>query len=451
MNIIFTCIRKRKGAGNVSKKKNISPILLATSLFFTSCGGEDNPVNTSVDIPEKSKFENPISIEAVDGLSDEFIFGCDMSTLIAEENSGVVYYNEAGQEQDPLKTLANNGVNMIRVRVWNDPFDENGNGYGGGNCDTENAIAIGKRVTEYKMNTFIDYHYSDFWTDPAKQMCPKEWDGMSIEEKSDALYEFTKESLGKILVAGIDVSMVQIGNEITSGMAGETEWEDVTMLLNSGSKAIRELAEQYHKDIQIVIHFTNPEKIGTYAEYAKTLDAYDVDYDVFATSYYSYWHGTLENLKSVLSDIIKDYDKKVMVAETAYAYTYKDGDGHKNSVSYGAWGEFNYEVSVQGQADAVRDCVATLASLGDNAIGICYWEPAWIPVPDNTDMTRSEMWKKYGSGWASSYSSDYDPEDAGRYYGGSSWDNQALFDFEGHPLPSIEMFKMMAGTIYNSK
>ena len=390
-----------------------------------------------------SDFATPVVLEPIEGLSEDFLFGCDVSTLIAQENSGVVYYNTEGKAQDPLLTLAENGVNMVRIRVWNDPYDENGNGYGGGNCDTANAIAIGKRATQYEMECFIDYHYSDFWSDPAKQMCPKAWEGMSISEKEKAIYDYTKESLGQILKAGVNVTMVQIGNEITSGMSGEYDWANITTLLKSASKAVRELSTQYDKDIEIAVHFTNPEKAGRYAKLAKTLDDYQVDYDIFASSYYSFWHGTLDNLTKVLDEVATKYDKKVMVAEISYAYTYEDGDGHKNTIYEGAWGEFDYEVSVQGQADCVRDCVAALAKLGDKAIGICYWEPAWIPVPDDKGMTRSEIWEKYGSGWASSFASGYDPKDAGVYYGGSAWDNQALFDKDGKPLPSIEMFEMM--------
>ena len=44
---------------------------------------------------------------------------------------------------------------------------------------------------------------------------------MSASEKSEALYDFTKESLAELLDAGVDVGMVQVGNEINNGMAGE--------------------------------------------------------------------------------------------------------------------------------------------------------------------------------------------------------------------------------------
>ncbi len=91
-----------------------------------------------------------------------------------------------------------------------------GNGYGGGNCDVNTAIELGKRASKYGMSVCVDFHYSDFWADPSKQFEPKSWVGMSLEEKSDALYSFTKESLEKMLKEGIDISMVQIGNEATA-------------------------------------------------------------------------------------------------------------------------------------------------------------------------------------------------------------------------------------------
>lgn len=429
-------------------KKKILLMLLAACML-TGCGKDENADvsnETTVNSEEKETTKKPI-VEKIDlstieqGISGDFMYGVDISTLIAQENSGVKYYNEAGEEEDLLKILADNAVNMVRVRVWNDPYDENGNGYGGGNCDTENAIAIGKRATENGMSCMIDYHYSDFWADPAKQMVPKAWKDMSVDEKSEALYTYTKESLGKILESGVDVSMVQIGNEITSGMSGEKDWKNISKLLNSGSKAVRELSTEYDKDIQIVIHFTNPEKAGKYVTYAMNLKNNKVDYDVFASSYYPFWHGTLDNLEKVLGQIVENYGKKVMVAEISYAYTMDDLDGHQNSIYEGAWGEFTYEISVDSQIKVVKDCVETLSKLGEYAVGVCYWEPAWIPVPGADATERAVLWEKYGSGWASSFAAGYDAKDAGQYYGGSAWDNQAWFDKDGKPLDSLNTYE----------
>jgi arabinogalactan endo-1,4-beta-galactosidase len=159
-----------------------------------------------------------------------------------------------------------------------------------------------------------------------------------------------------------------------------------------------------------------------------------VDYDVFASSYYPYWHGTLDNLTTLLKNIADTYGKKVMVAELAYAYTYENGDGFGNTVSEGnASLTLPYPVSVHGQAHAVRDVIAAMAGLGDAGLGIFYWEPAWLPAPRDT-------WETNGSGWAASCAASYDPDDAGRYYGGTAVDNQALFDFTGKALPSLKVF-----------
>ena len=141
--------------------------------------------NTAFPLPEGPE-ESTIFVEPVDGISDDFYRGMDASAVLALENSGVKYYNFDGEEQDVFMTLAQAGVNYIRLRVWNDPYDENGNGYGGGNNDVATAIALGQRATKYGMKVCIDFHYSDFWADPKKQFVPKAWEGMDIEEKSDA-------------------------------------------------------------------------------------------------------------------------------------------------------------------------------------------------------------------------------------------------------------------------
>src|SRR5699024_9184701 len=99
------------------------------------------------------------------------------------------------------------------IRVWNDPYDADGNGYGGGNNDLDKAIKIGQRATQYGMQAQINFHYSDFCADPGKQMSPKEWMDFSIEEKEAALYDYTKDSLEELVNAGVNVGMVQIGNE----------------------------------------------------------------------------------------------------------------------------------------------------------------------------------------------------------------------------------------------
>lgn len=382
--------------------------------------------------------ESGIFVQPIEDISDDFIRGMDASAVLAVENSGAKYYGFDGEEQDVFKTLAEAGVNYIRLRVWNDPYDENGNGYGGGNNDVATAIELGKRATQYGMKVCIDFHYSDFWADPTKQYVPKAWKGMTIEQKSDALYDFTVTSLTDILNAGVDVCMVQVGNEINKGMSGESFTSSVAELLKAGSSAVREVSKAAGKDIQVAVHYTDIDKQGEIAKITADLEKYGVDYDIFAMSYYSFWHGSMDNMQEMAEYVQDTYGKKVVIAETSYCYTTEDGDGSGNSVSGDGDLVDGYDATVQGQADMLRDICA--AADEADIMGVFYWEGTWIPVGP-ADADNSALWEKYGSGWASSYSGSYDPKDAGKYYGGCSWDNQALFDFTGHPLDSLKVFR----------
>lgn len=407
--------------------------VMVSGVFLAGCGSKTTTGYTPV-LPTEAE-EADIWVDAIDGLPEDFIMGMDVSTVLAEETSGVVYYDRDGNEADLFKILADSGVNYIRVRVWNDPYDAEGNGYGGGNNDVAAAAEIGRRAAEYGMKLAVDFHYSDFWADPNKQFVPKAWENMTLEEKSQALYDFTAESLKTIEDAGADIGMVQIGNEINNGMAGETKYSNVITLLEQGSRAVRD----FDKDgtIKIVVHYTNVESTDALMERVKELDDAQLDYDVLGVSYYSYWHGTMDNLQNVLATIQSKYGKETCVMETSYAYTLEDGDGCGNSV-----GETellpDYAASVQSQANNLRDIMASASAAG--SLGVFYWEGAWVPVGSDA-LTNNVLWEKYGSGWASSYSCDYDPEDAGKYYGGCAWENQALFDFDGKALPSLDVFR----------
>lgn len=409
------------------------------------CPGHDDPVKPEV----KS---DTLYVKKVEGLPDDFVMGMDASAVISLEKSGVKYYDFDGKETDVFKILADNGINTIRVRVWNNPFDDNGNGFGGGNCDINVAEEIGKRATKYGMGLMVDFHYSDFWADPAKQRAPRAWADMKMDmnendKKPNALYEYTKACLQQLADAKVKVTMVQVGNETNGKMAGEDVWQYIAKLMNAGSKAVREV----YPEAQVVLHFANPEKVSNYKDYAKKLQYWGVDYDVFGSSYYPYWHGTLENLQTLLSEIATTYDKKVMVAETSYAFTGTDYDFGGNTIGDGGAVTKNYPYTLQGQTNCMRDVIDTVVHT-TNGIGVCYWEGTWVPVGTNSWEENSALWEKYGSGWASSYASIYDPDVKKYGGGGTQVDNQTFFDAHGKVLESIKVFALVKnGNIVENK
>ena len=163
----------------------------------------------------------------------KFIKGMDLSTPLEMERCGAKYYDH-GQEMDILDIMKKYDVDTIRLRLWNDPRSESGEPYGAGENDlAETTLAIGKRVTDAGLGVLLNFHYSDFWADPGKQIKPKAWASYGVEELEQAVYDFTKDSLQKVLDAGVNVTMIQVGNELSNGLLWPEGKSRIMIMLQS--------------------------------------------------------------------------------------------------------------------------------------------------------------------------------------------------------------------------
>ena len=429
--------------------KKWAAVLTAWCMLMTGAACKITDSEPSVNAAETVVFSGISGLPFANG--DPFK-GVDVSSVISLENSGVRFCDRNGREQDIFVTLAQAGVNTVRVRVWNDPYNSStGANYGGGICDRGVAVQIAKRCAAAGLKLLVDFHYSDFWADPGKQKAPKAWANYSVGQKAQAIYDFTYDTLREIGQTGAEIAMVQVGNETTTGMCGillsdydwsDTGWNDLASLFNAGARAVR----AYSRDTLVVLHFTNPEKASNMSYLAKMLSQTNVDYDVFATSYYPYWHGTLDNLTAVLTSVSQTYGKQVMVAETSWLRTFDDIDGFANTIKTADdLGEYvSYDVSTDGQSAFLHDLFSAVAAVPDGkGIGVFYWEPAWLPVGSNSVTNRS-IWETYGSGWAAQAAGEYDSS-AAEWYGGSCVENESLFSPEGVPLDSLYVFGTVHG------
>ena len=378
-----------------------------------------------------------IPAASADPLSPGFILGVDVSELLSQEKSGAVYYDASGVRADALSVLAAHGIDHVRLRVWNDPFDEYGRGYGGGNIGAETAALLSARAAALGMKTLIDFHYSDFWADPSRQIAPKAWAGLNLSGKEAALASYTRKALAQIIGAGGIVDMVQVGNETNYGIAGEYDPDAMARLIAAGCRAVRETAAACGRPIRVCVHLADPQ--NDLFPILRLLNAHGADYDAVGLSYYPYWHGSLENLTRVIGRIRKEYGKDVFIAETAWPFTLEDGDGSGNVIDYDPG---IYPLSPEGQALEVSRVCRAAADAG--ALGVFYWGGIWTPVGPDAEK-NSVLWETWGSGWATRFASAYDPEHVGGSYGGCAWENQALFDFGGHPLPVLDTLRRLAG------
>ena len=408
--------------------------------------------------------DQKVTIKKVKGMSESSIRGMDISSYLALKKAGVKYYDYEGNETPLLKVLHDNGINYIRIRIWNDPFNADGETYGGGGNDVSTGVEIAKEAAQYDMKVLLDFHYSDFWAEPAVQLIPKAWkkDVNNTEKMCSDVYDFTKESIQKFKDAGANIGMVQVGNEITNGLLGiysnrdkgesfNVIWGDkkksteVNKYLKAGIKAVRE----YTPQALVALHLETP-NVWKYKTIMNTWKRDNVDYDVLGSSYYPFWSiaakaNTPKTLKDVQT-LAASYGKMFAVFETSWVNSLNDGDGTPNSIG-DSTNTGAYEVGPQGQVNELTDLYDTVLSQ-DNGLGTFYWEGAWIPVKagwKNWEYNK-QIADQYGTGWASKGALGYFP-DSKMYYkgkaawGGTSWDNQALFDINGYPLQSLKFYK----------
>jgi len=327
------------------------------------------------------------------GSADDFIRAADMSFLPEIEQAGTVYY-KGGQSEDALLTLKNAGVNTIRIRVWKNPA----NGHSG----LTEVKTFAKRVKNLDMKVWLTVHYSDTWADPSAQQKPQEWEGLAFADLKAAAVTYTKQ-----ILTDVNPDIIQIGNETNDGFiypegnlsSNESKYLE---LVNGISAAIR----QQSPDTKIMLHHAGTE--GAEWFFNKVAN---VDYDYIGLSYYPIWHGKdLAALQSSITALGKAHNKKVVIAETAYPFTLGYNDWTNNIVGGQDQLLPLYPASAEGQKFFLLAVRKVVEDSGVGA-GFAYWGTEWIA---------------------------YKGEQA---TDGSTFENQALWDFSNNALPALDAFK----------
>ena len=363
----------------------------------------------------------------------KFVKGMDLSTLLELERCGAKYYDN-GEERDLLAIMKSYDVDTIRIRLWNDPWSETGESYGAGENDLKTSLEIAKRVTAAGFGVLLNFHYSDFWADPGKQIKPKAWADYGVKELEQAVYDYTLESMQTFLDAGVNITMVQVGNELSNGLLwpeGKVpNYDNIATFVNAGIRAVRKADAA----IPVMIHLDNGGNNALYREWFDNFTKRGEDFEIIGLSYYPFWHGSLQMLNDNMNDIAERYGKDLVIAEVSMGYTMEDYKNYEKLSDEERKGyatrpalveKIEYPMTKQGQYDFMEDFLNRISHIkGGKGKGFFYWEPAWIPVP--------------GSGWATPASLKYmnDPGPCG-----NEWANQALFDYDGNVLPALEVIR----------
>lgn len=352
--------------------KKITQIAYIIFLLFISCTKDEN--------------SSPVT--------KDFVSAVDISQYPEIASSNISFKDFNGNQKDLLDLLKENGVNTIRLRLWVNPVDEH-SGF-------EEVKQFSQVLKLKGFKTWLTVHYSDTWADPANQQMPSQWEGLSYTSLKDSVYNYTKK-----VVNQINPDYIQIGNEINSGFLhpiGKINNQDNFLdLIKTGCLAVR----QNSSNCKIILHYAGIQNSDSFFSIVKY-----VDYDIIGLSYYPIWHGkSITQLKQKIQELGKNYNKSILIAETAYPFTLDWNDWTNNVVGQNSQLILpDYPATNEGQKKFIHD-IKSIMKEAENGIGFCYWGAELIA-------------------WKGNQATNASP-----------WENQAIFDFNNKALPVLSEFK----------
>ncbi len=343
------------------------------------------------------------TVQAQDA-APSFYFGVDLSYTNEMEDCGAVY-RENGAPVDPFALFADHGATLVRARLWNNP-----------DWTTYSTLDDVKRTftraRDAGMSTLLDIHYSDTWADAGTQTIPAAWASLDDAQLADAVYQYTYDTLMALHDDDLTPAFVQVGNETNSGILkreSDQDWTRDATLFNAGIRAIRAFAAATATDPQIILHVAQPENTNWWFTQGEAAGI--TDFDVIGISFYPQWSTfSIADMGAQVTYLRQRFGKQVMVLETAYAWTRDAVDETADNIL--DQGLRGYPFSPDGQRRFMTDLTQSLISNG--ALGVVYWEPAWVSTACST-----------------------------RWGQGSHWENATFFDFhnDDEVLPGIDFLR----------
>lgn len=300
-----------------------------------------------------------------------YILGADITwTQQDEALNGATYVDDDGGTKPILTLLADHGFNYIRLRTFVDPTQSAPNPAGGtfapyspqGFGDLTHTIEFGQQIKAAGMGFLLDFHYSDYWADPGKQIKPHAWLSDDVTQMATDLQNYTQNAISMLVAAGARPDMVQTGNEITPGMElspdaaiGPTSnWPQLAQLLKAGINGVHAV----DPTIKIVLHIDRGGDNPTSETWITNAMDQGVQFDVFGESCYVAYQGEPSGWQSNFAALATKYPNlKFIMAE----YNADPADG--------------------GEITTANNIMFGLAN--HQGLGTFFWEPthsgAWGP------------------------------------------------------------------------
>jgi len=328
--------------------------------------------------------------------AQSFYFGADLSYVNEMEDCGAVY-KENGTAKDPYQIFADHNCNLVRLRLWHSPSWYDALNAGKRYSDFQDVRKSIMRAKSLGMKVLLDFHLSDTWADPSRQIAPAAWQGVTnnLPALKDSLYNYILKTLLALDSEGLLPEMVQIGNETNKGImlsqavndAGwSLDWNRNSQLFKRAIEAVRDVETATGKDVKVALHIAGPADAGWLMQGFWNNGV--TDFEVIGLSYYWAWHKptTIADAGNVIAQLRQQYPgKEVMIFETGYIWTTQSNDNANNIIS-----EVHPDYA-PASPENQRDWLIALTQevINRGGAGIVYWEPAWV---------SSTCWTQWGQG-----------------------------------------------------
>jgi len=296
--------------------------------------------------------------------SNEFRVGADISFLPQMEAQKGVVYTDRGVAKSGLQILKDHGYGWVRLRLFNDPKTlPNNLAY------TLNAAHVAKSMG---FKILLDFHYADDWADPGHQPAPAAWSKLAPKDTAQALFTWTRDVIYTFRKNGVMPEMVQIGNEVSSGMVWPLgklpeNWANFALFLSAGVQGVNAASQGVARPL-IMIHIERSGDVAACQWFYDKIAQYKIPYDVIGLSYYPFWHGDLKGLRNTLRFLAHEYRKPIVIVETAVSFT--ASEEWKGKTPY-------YPETPAGQKAFLADLVQTVRDTPNGlGGGVFWWEPA---------------------------------------------------------------------------
>ena len=358
-------------------------ILLLFLVILCACqnnSSPDLPDEDSEDIPQPTSF---------------FYKGADISYYPTIAQRNLTFRNRDNVPRDFLQILLENGVNTARLRLWHTPSTQH--------ASFEEVEQFISQLKALGFKIWLTVHYSDTWADPSDQEIPSAWQNASFTVLKDSVYNYTSR-----IIEHMSPDIIQVGNEVDSGILLpqgniNNNQQQFLELLRRGIQAVRD----HNSTSKIMIHKADPNSAMCFFNTIRGLD-----FDIIGVSYYPRWHGKdLNQLKNQLLQLDANFPQDIMIAETSYPFTLGWNDFTNNNIGSNDQIIYpEYPATLEGQKAFLSEINSIVQSL-EHGIGLGYWGAEWVAFEGPTATN------------------------------GSSWENQALFDFDLKATHALEVFK----------